>query len=150
MTQREWDLWFLGMARYVASASKDPSTKTGAVIIDAKRRIVSVGYNGFARGVDDDPARYADRETKYRMVVHAEVNAILFAGRSLDVCTLYTVPFQSCAPCAALVIQSGIKRCVAPPLSDELAQRWGRDVELAQQMFREAGVELVILPEGKR
>jgi dCMP deaminase len=145
--QEKWDRRFLGLARLVASWSKDPSTQTGAVIVDGKRRVVSVGYNGFPAGVDDDPARYADRETKYRLIIHCERNALLFAARPLDGCTLYTVPFMSCAPCAALVIQAGITRCVAPVLPPRLVERWGAETDLAAGLFREAGVELCLLPD---
>lgn len=141
--QEWWDKWFLGMAEYVASASKDPGTKTGAVIVDQHRRVVSVGYNGFPRGVDDDPARYADRAIKYMIVVHCERNAILFANKPVAGCTLYTWPFQSCSVCAAMVIQSGITRCVAPTTPPELEDRWGADTELARRIFGEAGVSLV-------
>ena len=146
-----WDRWFLGLAKYVATASKDPSTQCGAVIVDGKRRVVSVGYNGFARGVDDDPDRYADRETKLKLVVHAERNAILFAQRHPIDCTLYTWPFGCCAPCAAVVIQAGIVRCVSPPASRELRERWGADLDLAARAFREAvvAVDLVELREGR-
>lgn len=143
-----WDIWFLQMAKYVSTASLDPSTKTGAVIVDQKRRVVSVGYNGFARGVNDKPERYADREKKYNYVVHCEVNAALFAHRDLDGCTLYTYPFASCSRCAAVMIQSGIKRCVAPPLPDHLTERWSADLELTAQQFAEAGVTLDIITPG--
>jgi dCMP deaminase len=143
MMQDKWDRRFLDLAKLVASWSKDPSTQTGAVIVDCRRRVVSCGYNGFARGVDDQSERYADRQTKYRMVVHCEVNAILFAGRPVAGCTLYTWPFASCAPCAAQVIQSGIVRCVAPVVPQELAERWATDLELARSMFAESGVVLV-------
>jgi dCMP deaminase len=139
----EWDQRFLALAEHIAQWSKDPSTKTGAVIVDDKRRVVSVGYNGFPRGVIDTNARYDDRELKYKMIVHCERNAILFAPRSCDGCTLYTWPFMSCAPCAALVIQAGIKRCVAPPLPEHLKERWEDDLRTARWMFVEAGVELV-------
>jgi dCMP deaminase len=135
----KWDKRFLELAKFIAQWSKDPSTKTGAVIVDSKRRIVSVGYNGFARGVQDLPERLENRETKYKMVVHCEVNALLSATRSVEGCTLYTWPFMSCAPCSSLVIQAGIKRCVAPISTNE---RWIKDFELAQQMFSEAGVNL--------
>lgn len=144
-TQAWWDRWFLGLAAYTATASKDPSTRVGAVVVDGKRRVVSVGYNGFARGVVDRPDRYADRATKLRFVVHAERNAILFAGRDLTGCTLYTHPFPPCAPCAAVVIQAGIVRVVAPRASAALAARWGADLEDSRSMFLEAGVELVEL-----
>jgi deoxycytidylate deaminase len=62
--------------------SKDPSTQVGACIVDTRKRIVGIGYNGFPAGCSDDIlpwARTADDEldTKYPYVVHAEVNAIL-------------------------------------------------------------------------
>jgi dCMP deaminase len=138
-----WHHWFLGLARYVSTASKDPSTKTGAVIIDGKRRVVSVGYNGFPRGVVDAEGRYAHRETKLQMVVHCERNALLFASRPLDGCTIYLYPFSSCAPCAAMVIQAGIARVVAPPCPPDLARRWGEDLANARTMFGEAGVDVL-------
>lgn len=135
-----WDRWFLGLAGYVSSASKDPSTKVGALIVDEQRRIVSAGYNGFPQGVEDDE-RLNDREVKYKIVVHAERNAILFAQRSVKGCILFTTPFMPCAACASMVIQSGIKRVVAP-YSDN--PRWIEDFKLTEQLFKEAGVELVV------
>jgi dCMP deaminase len=136
------------MARFISEWSKDPSTKTGAVIVDHKGFVVSVGYNGFARGVGDSPERWNNRELKYKLVVHCERNAIIFARRDLTGCTLYTWPFMSCAPCAGMVIQAGITRCVAP-YSDN--PRWLADFELTKQMFSETGVvlDLVNIKEGQ-
>lgn len=150
MEPDKWDIRFLELARFISKWSLDPSTKTGSVIVDRKRRVVSVGYNGFARGVVDSPERYECRKTKYQLTCHCERNSILFAHRDLEGCTLYTWPFSSCAPCAAMVIQSGITRCVAPPLPEHLKERWAEDVALAQQQFEEAGVklDLITLPEG--
>ena len=135
----KWDERFLALAEHVARWSKDPSTQTGAVIVDTKRRVLSVGYNGFARGVADTPERLNDRETKYKMIVHCERNALLFTTANSAGATLYTWPFMSCAPCAALVIQSGIVRCVAPRSDNP---RWAADFLLSQEMFKEAGVKL--------
>lgn len=151
MTQvaEKWDLRFLELARHIATWSRDPSTQTGAVIADGKR-VVSVGYNGFAAGVIDSPERYADRDTKYKMIIHCERNAIIFAQRQLNGLTLYTWPFMSCSVCAAMVIQAGIKRCVAPSLPPHLADRWGEDTNLARQMFREANVRLDLYEIGEK
>ena len=140
-----WDNFFLGLAKYVSTASKDPSTKVGAVIVDSDRRIISCGYNGFPKGVDDSPERYADRELKQKMVVHAETNAILFAERPLNNCVMYTYPFSSCSRCASMIINAGIIRCVAPPISKELEERWGSDIEISKKMFFEAGIQLDIV-----
>jgi len=137
-----WDRWFLGMADYVSSASKDPSTKVGAVIVDENRRIVSTGYNGLPQGVEDTDERLNNRELKYKLIVHGERNALLFAGRSVHGCTLYTTPFMPCSVCAGMVIQAGIKRVVAP-YSDN--PRWAEDFKLTEQLFSEAEVELVLL-----
>lgn len=137
-----WDHWFLGIARYVSTASKDPSTQTGAAITDSDGRVLSVGYNGLPKGVEDSPERLNVREIKYKMIVHCERNALLFAKSSVVGGTLYTWPFMSCAPCAGMVIQSGIKRCVAPRNENP---RWKDDFVLTRQMFLEAGVELVEL-----
>ena len=145
-TSDKWDQRFLSLAKHISQWSSDPSTKTGAVIVDPKRRVVSVGYNGFARGVKDSPERYADREGKYKYIVHCEVNAALFAHRDLSGCTLYTHPFASCSRCAATMIQAGIARCVAPPLPNHLRERWAADLELTAQQFAEAGVVLDIIP----
>jgi dCMP deaminase len=138
----KWDRRFLELAKHIASWSKDPSTQTGAVIVDAKGRIVSVGFNGLAQGVDDLPERLNNRELKYKMFVHCERNAIIFARQSLEGCTLYTWPFMSCAACAAMVIQAGVKRIVAPYSENP---RWKEDFELATEEFDEAGVKVSLL-----
>jgi len=140
--QTKWDLRFLGLAKYISSWSKDPSTQTGAVIVDQRRRIISVGYNGLAQGVEDVAARLNDREIKYKMFLHCERNAIIFAGHPLDGCTMYVWPFMSCAACAAMVIQSGIIREVAPYSENP---RWVEEFKLATIQFEEAGVEICLL-----
>lgn len=144
-----WDRFFLGMGEYMATASRDPSTKVGAVIIDEDRRVVACAYNGFPRGCDDDPALYADRARKYRRVVHAERNALVFACRSVKGCTLYTTPFGPCAACAALFIQAGIARVVAPEPTPEIRERWGEELAEAAALFAEAGVRLNLIPRGQ-
>jgi len=135
----KWDMRFLQLARFMASFSKDPSTQTGAAIIRPDRTVVSVGYNGLARGVQDSPERLNNREIKYKVICHCERNAIVFARQDVGGCTLYTWPFMSCAACAAIVIQAGIKRCVAPRNDNP---RWQEDFKLAQQQFAEAGVTM--------
>lgn len=141
-TAEWWDRWFLGLAEYIATASKDPSTKVGAVIIDKARRIISTGYNGLSRKNKDTAERLHNRELKYKMIIHAEKNAILFAHGSLEGCTLYTWPFMPCSGCASFVSQSGITRVVSP-FSDN--PRWIDDFKLSEELFQDAGIELVIM-----
>jgi len=85
-----------------------------------------------------------NRDLKYKLIVHAERNALLFARGSVKGCTLYTYPMMPCAVCASMVIQSGIKRVVAP-VSDN--PRWQEDFALSRQLFAEAGVEVLLLED---
>ena len=141
----KWDTRFMDVAKLVASWSKDPSTQTGAVIVDPRNRLVSVGFNGFPQGIADTPERLNDRETKYAIIIHCERNAVLLAGRSVEGCTLYTYPFGSCTVCASMMIQAGIKRVVFPPCPVDKLDRWGPDLIRAENLYREAGVEVVAL-----
>ena len=141
-----WDEYFLGIATIAASKSKDPSTKVGAVIVRPDRTIVSVGYNGFPRGIADTPQRLNDRPTKYSLIVHAEMNAILSARESLNNCTLYTVPFMPCDRCFVHVIQAGIRRVVFPKATPEQEERWGEAFKRVLQLAEEANIEMVEYP----
>src|SRR5882724_10939274 len=87
--QDVWDKRFLELAKMVASWSKDPSTKVGAVIVTPENVIISVGYNGFAQRMPDHEKHYADRPSKYSRIVHSETNAILLARADVRGDTLY-------------------------------------------------------------
>lgn len=140
MHDEKWVRRFLELAKHVGSWSKDPSTKTGAVLVDGFRRVLGTGYNGFARGVHDTAERLNDRPTKYKMVVHAEANAILNATADTHGSIMYVHPWPPCSQCAALVIQAGVAVVIAPTPTPEQAERWGADFELTRKMFEEAGV----------
>lgn len=131
-----WDKKFLELAAEVGGWSKDPSTKVGAVIVDSDNTIVSMGYNGFPRGVKDD-FRLDDRDTKYKLIVHAEANAIVHAKRCLKNCTIYTMPFMPCSRCAGLIIQAGIQRVVSMECYEP---RWIENFKLSNKVLREAGI----------
>lgn len=139
----KWDARFLELAEHIAKWSKDPSTQVGAVIADVNRRVVSLGFNGLPVRVQDHPSRLENRERKLAMVVHAEMNAILFSDRALFGCTLYTWPFAPCSHCAAAIIQTGIKRVVTPAHND--GHRWADSIDITALMFTEAHVEMVLV-----
>ena len=139
MILKKWDLRFLEMARNAAGWSKDPSTKVGAIIVDDDKRVISVGYNGFPKGVTDDE-RLHDREEKYKMIVHAERNALLFANKDVKNCSIYTYPFMPCSVCAGMIIQAGIKRVVTVKNNNV---RWQKDFVVSRQMFKESEIDLI-------
>lgn len=137
-----WDYRFLDLAERIATWSKDPSTKVGAVIVRPDRTIASVGYNGFPREVRDV---YGDREDKLLRTVHAEMNAILSARESLHGYTIYVSPLFPCSNCASAIIQSGIKAVIAR--MGQPREEWAKSFAAAQDMFRQARVEFDIYPE---
>tara|TARA_Y100001973_G_C5185870_1_gene327782 strand:+ start:1717 stop:2163 length:447 start_codon:yes stop_codon:yes gene_type:complete len=139
MILKKWDLRFLEMSELVSLWSKDPSTKVGSVIVDNDRRVISLGYNGFPKGVADND-RLNDREEKYKIVVHAERNALLFANTDVKNCSIFTYPFMPCPICAGMIIQSGISRVVSFKSNNE---RWEKDFEISRKMFQEADIQLL-------
>ena len=111
-----WDEYFMGIALLSAKRSKDPSTQVGACIVDPQNRVVSIGYNGMPRGVDDDHIPWGHGEgldSKYLYVCHAEFNAILNTrdGSALQGCRIYVTLFP-CNECAKAIIQTGIKEII--------------------------------------
>ena len=74
----EWNHWLMQGVYWVASKSKDPMTKIGALIVK-DRRIVSSGYNGIPSGVNDALEARSQRPDKYKWYEHGERNAIYAA-----------------------------------------------------------------------
>ncbi len=141
----EWDAYFMGVAELSAMRSKDPNTQVGACIVNQKKRIVGIGYNGFPIGLSDDDYPWESEgnflNTKYPYVVHAEPNAILNSTVSLDDATLYVTLFP-CHECAKLIIQSGIREIVyaANKYQEE------ESVKASMRMLQDAGVSLRQMP----
>ncbi len=136
-----WDERFLGLAQYIATWSKDPSTQVGAVIARPDRTVVSVGFNGLPRGAADLPERLNDRDIKLALTIHAEENAILFARGAAAGCSLY-VSMRPCAKCAAIIVQAGLAEVVAPAPT---ADRWKDSAELARRIMLEAGLKVRLI-----
>ena len=135
-----WEEYFMGLAYLSAQRSKDPSTKVGAVIVDSENKVVSIGYNGMPRGVDEEQVSWSKGEgldSKYLYVCHAEFNAILNTrnGSALKGCTVYVTLFP-CNECAKAIIQSGIKEIVYA--EDKYGDTVG--VQASKKMFHLAGV----------
>jgi dCMP deaminase len=112
-----WDEYFMAVAQLSAHRSKDPSTQVGACIVNSRKRIIGIGYNGFPTGCSDDELPWEREgvflETKYPYVCHAELNAITNATNRYDLegATLYVSLFP-CNECAKLIVQAGIKEVV--------------------------------------
>ncbi|HET8686514.1 MAG TPA: dCMP deaminase family protein [Methanosarcina sp.] len=138
----KWHGRFMNMAKLVSTWSKDPSTQVGAVIVDSSNRVVSVGFNGLPRGIEDSEARLLDRDVKLSLTIHAEENALLFANQSLEGCSIY-VTQQPCGPCSAKLIQKGIKAVYSVKPSGGFKERWSHHLKISEDTLKEAKVPLV-------
>ena len=147
MQADRWVLNYLSLAKTISEWSKDPSTKVGAVAVGSRGQILAQGYNGFPRGISDTHERLNNRDEKYKLIVHGEMNCIYNAalnGTSLDGADMYVHGLPVCSECAKGIIQIGIKRVFACyPAS--IADKWRESSELTSEMFKEAGVEYYAL-----
>lgn len=137
------------LAKEISTWSKDPSSQIGSIIADHDRRILATGYNGFPRGIADTNERLQNREQKYPLTVHAELNCLLnalYSGVSVRYGTLYVYGLPICSDCAKSVIQAGITRVVIGDPSYYSKIKWFHSwMDTSKLMFEEANVEITIL-----
>ena len=111
-----WDHYFLSLAHVVATRASCDRKHVGAIIVDQDHRIVATGYNGGAAGTPDcDQAGHLLKEIDGRQscirTLHAESNALDYAGRDAKDCTIY-VTVIPCYDCAKRLVNAGIRRVV--------------------------------------
>ena len=129
-----------------AAMSKDADTKVGSIIFSEKDKVeISSGWNDLPRGVAHKPERNS-RPLKYLYTQHSEMSAISNAarmGRSTNGASMM-VSMYPCSICAGLIINAGIAMMYSPE-PDFSHVKYGEDMKLSQQMFKEAGVTVVYL-----
>lgn len=138
----KWHDRYLELAQQIASWSKDPSSKIGAIAVGSKGQVLAQGYNGFPRGIEDSEIRFENKELKYKYVVHAEMNLIYNAsynGVSLDGSTVYITGLPVCSECAKGLIQVGVREVIMPSQEDT-PDKWVQSFKLSKELFEEAGV----------
>ena len=142
MLDTKWKKRFLKLSKEISTWSKDPSTKVGALIISEDRNIISTGYNGFPRNIEDTEERLNNRELKYKFILHAEMNCILNAlynGRSVKDCILFVHGLPPCSECTKSIIQAGIKKVIT---DSKATDNWKESLKLSLEMLKEANVDI--------
>lgn len=152
-----WSQHFLKLALQHSRMSKDPSNRFGAIIVGEDKEVLMMGFNGFPRGINDTTARIQDKEMKLKLTVHAELNAVLAAGRvgvRLKGTTLFLAGYDEtgelfggppCTRCVVELIQAGIGRIVAYPIKQK--SRWKADLMFAKSLLDEAKISFTeIIP----
>lgn len=144
-----WDEYFFKIVDDISERSHDEDTHYGCVIVDERNRVVGTGYNGFPAGIDDTslPAnrvkkltieidQFHEEVTKYDVIIHAEINAIVSARKDLDGCKLYITAFP-CLNCSKAIIAAGIKEVVYKTINPHPQYQIGTSMYL----FEKAGVK---------
>lgn len=143
-TPPSFDVTCMKQVYLAAERSKDPRTKIGAVLVKDKN-IIGTGYNGFARKVSDSPERYADRELKYKFVVHAEANSVLTCAR-LGISTMGSILYTNgtpCNECMKSIIQGGIVEVVIHKQWPEMdSDKWREATKISNVMLAETGITI--------
>lgn len=119
MDRLEWNLYFMEIAKVVATRATCCRRKVGAIIVK-DRQIISTGYNGAPKGVKHCEESGCLRKKmkipsgeRYEMcrASHAEMNAIIQAAFH-GISTKDSELFCTCMPCqicAKMIINAGIK-----------------------------------------
>jgi len=104
-------MYFMNIAEIVKQRSPD-RTKVGAVLVSMKdHRIISTGYNGLSANMDDVAVNWDDREQVHRIIIHAELNALLYSQSKFEDAVLYCT-LSPCKDCVKLLSATKIRKVV--------------------------------------
>ena len=134
--------WLVKIAEAISEKSKDPSTKVGCLIIDKESRIISSGYNGFVSGCDES-LMTQDKPLKHHLVIHAELNAILFSTQHNLKDHIAITTHAPCDNCLKHLLQKGIREIYFKS-EDPISQRGSDDQkEAIVRLIKSTGAKVL-------
>jgi dCMP deaminase len=146
-----WDEYFMSIARVVSTRSNCVKRKVGS-IITSDRRIISTGYNGTPRGLQNCNEggcprcnRAAESGTRLDecLCSHAEENAITqsaYHGVSVRGGTLFTT-LCPCLMCTKMIVNAGIAEVVydSPFPTGDISLELLHEAGLKVRRFHDSG-----------
>ena len=134
-----WDTYFIRIAEMASTRSACLSGKRGAIIV-SNFKVVATGYNGtpaqFPNCGSGGCKSCSEVEICECVCIHAEINALIEAGRSRTICSILYTTHLPCFNCAKSIIQSEIRKVV-------FSREESFDEEIAG-FFNEGGVDVVL------
>lgn len=140
----DWDTYMMRLAYLAATRASCDRKHVGAIIASPDHRVVSTGYNGAAAGMPScDEVGHQIVDDHCVRTLHAESNAIDYAGRGAAGCTLY-VTVTPCWDCAKRIVNAGIRRVL---YDQHYESRYGLSQDVPEY-FGKAGIQIQQMPPG--
>ena len=127
----------MGMAYHAATRATCDRKHVGAVLVTADHRVVATGYNGSPAGTPScDEVGHEMHDNHCIRTLHAESNAIDYAGREARGTTLYCT-LVPCYDCGKRIVNAGIKKVFYDQF---YASRYGKSDQVPL-FLQAAGIE---------
>jgi dCMP deaminase len=141
--RKHWHNHFMDQAKLVSAMATCDRKHVGAVLVNEHKRIVATGFNGSPAGLPHcDDVGHLLKEIDGRMscirTLHAESNALDYAGREARGCMLYTTVIP-CYPCAMRIINAGIAKVIYGEYYRS------QNTGLVEELFSQSSTELACL-----
>jgi dCMP deaminase len=94
-----WDEYFIDLATQVSKRSPDPKKQVGCILVSDKNRIISQGYNGLPRKINEQDFDWNDRNLIKSVIIHAEMNCLLYAPKMPQLENSKTKLYCTLSPC---------------------------------------------------
>lgn len=129
-----WNEYFINIAKMIALKSKDRKKQVGAILVSLlNNRIISTGYNGLPASINDD-IDWDNRDLVHSMIIHAEMNCILYANNKYENSILYST-LSPCKDCIKIIAAAKIKKVI---YLEEY-----KDLEISKSLCHTFGIELI-------
>lgn len=129
-----WNEYFIQIAKIVALKSKDTKRQVGAILVSEKdNRILSTGYNGLPANINDE-IDWNNRELVHSIIIHAEMNCILYANNKYENSILYST-LSPCKDCIKIIAAAKIKKII---YLEEY-----KDLSISQDLCKKFNIELI-------
>jgi len=128
-----WEEYFMNICDQLKLRSPDPKTKVGSVLVSKNNRILSAGFNGLPAGCDEN-IDWTDRELVRSLIIHSEVNTILYSQSRYENATLFT-SLSPCSDCIKIIAAANIKKII---YKDEF-----RDLEKVNILCKRFGIQMI-------
>ncbi len=124
--------WLKTIQQYASLESDDSETQVGCVILNGDM-CVSFGTNRLVKSTKKLPTTRPD---KYPYMIHAEIEALIFAGQDAQGCVML-VTHSPCKECAKAIICAGIKRVI---YNEQHGLQ--EEFEFVKELLEDAGIVL--------